>query len=81
MTVQEARRIISYTQKYFFEKQTILKGLSILSMVDDDVQCSFEHDIIFASSFEKTVACMSDQDVESMAKYGWFESEESWAHH
>jgi len=61
-------------------KQQLLQGLTILAKHDDDIVASFEHDQIWASSFDQTVARMTTGEVKEMARLNWFYSEESWSH-
>ena len=83
MSKKDALTIIRETEVDFKQKQRILRGFEILAKYDDDITCSFEHDILYIDSdFEESVAKMTREDVIEMAILGWFMDNEceTWAH-
>lgn len=80
MTREEALEIIEYTDTNYQQPQRILLGLQILARHDEVLECSFEHDQMWASSFDMTVAKMSRDEVWQMARAGWFEDQDAWSH-
>jgi len=80
MTREEAIEIIKETKADYSQKQRVLRGLQILAKYDDNLDLSFEHDQMWAGSFDKTVASMTRDDCVELARCGWFESYESWSH-
>lgn len=80
MTVEEAKAIIEKTETDYKAKSPVPRGLVILMEFSDDIPCSFEHDQAWCGDFEATVEKMGLLAVESMARLGWFEDEESWSH-
>jgi len=82
MDINKAKELIEKTDRSFSERHQIMKGLQILAKYENDVDCYFEHDRIYASNFEETVSKMSEDDVLQMAKLGWFHDEENeyWTH-
>lgn len=81
MNLKAARKLIEKTELEMHAKQDIVRGLNILAKYDDNISCAFEHDKMWAGDFESTVARMSREEVIEMARLGWFESEDSWAHY
>ena len=71
-----------------YEKETIktdysiknrkFKGMEILNKYVDELEFAAAHDIIYVADFE-IVEKMSDEDIKELLKYGFFESEDSWA--
>ncbi|MDO8559128.1 MAG: hypothetical protein Q7R84_02245 [bacterium] len=82
MDIDKAKELIGKTDTST-ELHCIMKGLQILAKYEVDDNCGFEHDIILADCFEKSVSKMSVDDVLRMARLGWFyhEEAESWAHY
>ncbi len=80
MTRDEALQIIDETETNNTQPQHILIGLQILARHDEVLECSFEHDQMWVSNFNRTVGKMSEDEVWEMARAGWFEDENSWSH-
>ena len=80
MKPEEALQIIEETERDYKQKQHILRGLQILAKYDDDLRLSFEHDQMWVCDFNETVTLMTKEDVAELARYGWFESQDSWSH-
>jgi hypothetical protein len=82
--IERAREILEeYEITLHNEKNTLLRGLTILSKyIDDlDTEVGAEHDQIVCGSFEEIAAKMTEKEIEEMARMGWFEDEEQecWA--
>lgn len=82
MSEEEALKIIEETKVDYKQKNRIMRGLQILAKYEQNEDCQFEHDIMYASDFGKTVAKMTKEDVAEMAVLGWFKDKEceTWAH-
>lgn len=78
MKEEEAKKIIEETDADFSIKNSFVRGLNILSKYED-IDPYFEHDMGWFGSFE-TVEKMTKEEVIELAKCGFFEDEESWAH-
>jgi hypothetical protein len=62
MTREEALKIIKETEADYTQRQRILRGLLVLAQYDDNMIFSFEHDQMWVSSFDQTVARMTRDD-------------------
>jgi hypothetical protein len=55
-----------------------VKGVAILGKyVKGRFNYSFEHDQMWFGEFEETVVQMTEEEVVSLVKYGWFEDKET----
>ena len=84
MNLERARELLdNYGEKDGREyDDDLVKGVAILGKyVKGRFNYSFEHDQMWFGEFEETVVQMTEEDVLSLAKYGWFEDEEtnSWS--
>jgi len=79
---EDALQIIKDTKTDYDQKQRIVRGLQIIAKYDDglDFRIAFEHDIMYASSFDSTVEEMTKEEVTEMSILGWFMEEDSWTH-
>ncbi len=83
MDIDKAKEVIKEFETYIGEeKNKVMRGLQILAKYEENVMPQFDHDIIWASDFDKTVMQMPEEDVIQMAKLGWFYDKENdcWAH-
>ncbi|NTW27280.1 MAG: hypothetical protein HGA36_03080 [Candidatus Moranbacteria bacterium] len=84
MDIDKAKEIIEKMDisSMIGEKNTVMHGLQILAKYEENVMPQFDHDIIWASDFDKTVMQMPEEDVLQMAKLGWYYDTENdcWAH-
>lgn len=60
----------------------VICGLALLAEVrpGQAVPIAVEHDRIYAGDFAATVAAMTEEQVASMARWGWSTAMESWSH-
>jgi hypothetical protein len=80
MTRKEALKLFDGTITDFSQKQRFARGIAILAKYDDDIDPRFEHDQMWCSDFDTTVAKMSREEVVEMARCGWTEDEDAWSH-
>lgn len=82
MIVEDALEIIEKTETDYNQKHRVPRGLQILCEHDEDLDIGivFEHDQMWAGDFEATVATMTREEIEEMARLGWFEDMDSWSH-
>lgn len=84
MNIEAARAILEAGDGRSDESNRVLRGLNLLAEVapgfDTNTQMHAEHDQIWAGDFESTAAAMSEDQVRSMARWGWFEDAECWSH-
>jgi hypothetical protein len=83
MTLEEAIRIVQETESDYTQSQMFLNGLIILSKYDDNIVPEFDHDVCWASSFEKTALLMTREDLVKMKQCGWNydDDTECWKHY
>lgn len=79
MRIGDARKLINETPVDRSLKQPLFCGLQILGQYDEDLHFSCRRDQILCADFAVTVERMSDAEVREMARFGWFEDEESWS--
>jgi len=63
-------------------QQDFLNRLNVLAKYDENIIPEFDHDVCWASDFDKTITLMSREEVIYMALCGWYydDDNESWAH-
>lgn len=79
MLIEHARGILATIPTDRSQKQRLFRGLQILTQYDENVHYSFRSDQLFCADFTATAARMNQEEVEEMAKLGWFEAEEAWS--
>lgn len=55
------------------------KGMNILNDCCDELSFAACHDQIYVCDFDSTVGKLTEEDVEKLASYGFFEEEDSWS--
>lgn len=78
MTKDQARAILKRTKKDKYIRNAFIKGIQILEKYDDNMIPYFDVDVAFFTDFDRTVK-MSEEDVQELAKLGFFEQEDAWA--
>ena len=81
MTREEALKILRDTETDFSIRNSVFKGINMISVWDHDIQFEAEHAILYVSNFDDILKKMNQRDVELMAKWGWFEEQNKWTHH
>jgi hypothetical protein len=81
MEIDKAKEIVKNIDTDFTIKNRVLQGMTILAnLAEEPGEPRFEHDQMWYTDFEETVAKMDEEAVTMLAYLGWFEDEEAWSH-
>jgi len=79
MNLEEAQKIIDEVDSDLDIKHRKYSGITLLNTFVDELDFAAGHDIIYCCDFESVVKKMTETEVTLMARYGFFEEEDSWA--
>ena len=79
MEIEQARDILELDIEHEYEN-CFAEGIIILyRYVKGKFNYTLAHEQLWFGNFEETVQQMTELEVHKLAKYGWFEDEESWS--
>lgn len=76
-----AKQLLYDTEVVFGSKNDIATGFAILARYDEDLRVAFEHDICYVGDVNTLALLLTEKELITLGKGGWFIDEDAFAHH